>query len=118
MFYSEGLFIGINGGGERTTEDCCNGEREADSEVNVAENMTVLRKADRQSSINNSYATCLCGNAFQRPHFSLYQSQQSERCRRKAALNHKKPSIHHEPTGNEKNHNLSYLWNSEFVCIL
>ena len=41
MFYSEGLFIGINGGGERTTEECCNGEREADSEVNVAENKTV-----------------------------------------------------------------------------
>ena len=59
MFDSEGLFIGINGGGERTTEDCCNGEREADSEVNVAENITVLRKADGQSSINNSYATCL-----------------------------------------------------------
>lgn len=40
-------------GERRTREDCHHGEREAVSEGNVAENMTVPRKADRANRLDN-----------------------------------------------------------------
>ena len=39
-------------GGGTTSEDCHHGEREAVSEGNVAENMTVPRKADRANRLD------------------------------------------------------------------
>ena len=39
-------------GERRTREDCHHGEREAVSEENVAENMTVPRKADRANRLD------------------------------------------------------------------
>ena len=77
-------------GERRTREDCHHGERVAVSEGNVAENMTVPRKAigisinDYRSTIDARLRQC--GTARPRSHFPIYQSQQPARCRRKAAL--------------------------------
>ena len=47
-------------------------------------------KSDRQIASTTKPRLRQCVTARQRPHFPLYQSQQQERCRRKAALNMKK----------------------------
>ena len=48
-------------GERRTREDCHHGEREAVSEENVAENMTVPRKADRANRLDyKATAATMC----------------------------------------------------------
>ena len=110
VFGSVDCIIGTMGQEERV-RTATKESGEAVSEGNVAENMTVPRKAigisinDYRSTIDARLRQC--GTARPRSHFPIYQSQQPERCRRKAALKTKKPSIHHEPTANHIN--LSYL---------
>ena len=93
--------------GKKNERGLPHGERVAVSEGNVAENMTVPRKADRANRLDYKATAATMCDCTATPHFPLYQSQQPERCRRKAALNTKKPSIHHEPTA--RHINLSYL---------
>ena len=92
---------------KRTSEGCHNGERRSGQRGKRSREYDRSTKSDRQIASTTKPRLRQCVTARQRPHFPLYQSQQQERGRRKAALNTKKPSIHHEPTANHIN--LSYL---------
>ena len=89
VFGSVDCIIGTMGQEERE-RTATKESGEAVSEGNVAENMTVPRKAigisinDYRSTIDARLRQC--GTARPRSHFPIYQSQQPERCRRKAAL--------------------------------
>ena len=89
LFDSVGCIIGTKGR-KKNERGLPHGELIAVSEGNVAENMTVPRKAigisinDYRSTIDARLRQC--GTARPRSHFPIYQSQQPERCRRKAAL--------------------------------
>jgi hypothetical protein len=63
---------------------------EAVSEGNVAENMTVPRKADRANRLDYKATAAIMCDCTATATLSALQSQQQERCRRKAALNTKK----------------------------
>lgn len=94
-------------GARRTSEDCHKGEWRSGQRGKRSREYDRFTKSDRQIASTTKPRLRQCVTARQRLHFPLYQSQQQERCRRKAALNTKKPSIHHEPTANHIN--LSYL---------
>ena len=94
-------------GVRRTREDCYHGEREAVSEENVAENMTVPRKADRANRLDYKATAATMNDCTATATLSALSITTTGKVSPKAALNTKKPSIHHEPTANHIN--LSYL---------
>ena len=82
------------------------GEREAVSEGNVAENMTIPRKAIGKSPRLRCSPTTMW-DCTSTATLSALPITTTGKVSPKAALNTKKPSIHHEPTANHIN--LSYL---------
>ena len=70
----------------RTSEDCHKGERRSGQRGKRSREYDHSTKSDRQIASTTKPRLRRCGTARQRPHFPLYQSQQQERCRRKAAL--------------------------------
>ena len=70
----------------RTSEDCHKGERRSGQRGKRSREYDRSTKSDRQIASTTKPRLRQCVTARQRPHFTLYQSQQPERCRRKAAL--------------------------------
>ena len=106
LFGSVDCIIGTNGQEERV-RTATKESGEAVSEGNVAENMTIPRKAIGKSPRLRSHAhdnEGLHGNGHT---FRFINHNNKKGVASKSALKTKKPSIHHEPTANHIN--LSYL---------
>ena len=95
-------------GERRTREDCHDGEREAVSEENVAENMTVPRKADRANRLDYKATAATMYDCTATATLSALSITTTRKVSpQRQLLKRKKPSIHHEPTA--RHINLSYL---------
>ena len=95
-------------GERRTREDCHHGEREAVSEENVAENMTVPRKANRANRFDYKATAATMNDCTATATLSALSITTTRKVSpQRQLLKRKKPSIHHEPTA--RHINLSYL---------
>lgn len=84
------------------------GERVAVSEGNVAENMTVPRKADRANRLDYKATAATMNDCTATATLSaLSITTTRKESPQRQLLKRKKPSIHHEPTA--RHINLSYL---------
>ena len=107
LFDSVDCIIGTKGR-KKNERGLPHGEREAVSEGNVAENMTVPRKADRANRLDYKATAATMNDCTATATLSALSITTTRKVSpQRQLLKRKKPSIHHEPTA--RHINLSYL---------